>query len=84
MKTLPVELIILFVVRRTSIHQSFPSLEKSFSVLQQGQRLPYLFRKCGIHSVNSERRAAIDVLFYAVFEARSKQLKAVSKIQKGG
>ena len=36
-----------------------------------------MFRKCGIHSVNSERRAAIDVLFYAVFEARSKNILVV-------
>ena len=77
MKTLPVEFIILFIVRRTNSHQSFPSLEKSFSVLQQGQGLPYLFRKCGIHSVNSERRAAIDVLFYAVFEAGSRNILVV-------
>ena len=77
MKTLPVELIILFTARKTNSDQSFPSLEKSFSVLQQGQRLPYLFRKCGIHSVNTERRAAIDVLFYAVFEAGSRNILVV-------
>ena len=38
-----------------------------FSVLSSSCSLPYLFRKCGIHCVNTGRRPAIDVLFYAVF-----------------